>query len=216
MVSQKIIVCGFPHSGTTILKNIIGHIDDVEEIVDELHIINRSSNKKFIMCKDPFIRPDYFREEYKDYIKIVILRDPRWIFSSLNKRFNRRVPENHSIQHYIDRVNMFLDHKDDPDVYAIRYEDMFPDNYKRLREIFDSIGFKYTDKIFDNSKFENRSHSCIRTIPQQKPMNLDHARYRTYQINQPFVNNNDPDKIDLTDEQRKILETDPTIRRLYP
>ena len=54
---QKIIVIGFPHTGTTILKSIIGHIDEVEEIIHEEKEIrqedidNASSNKKFIMCK---------------------------------------------------------------------------------------------------------------------------------------------------------------------
>ena len=36
----KILICGFPHCGTTILKCIIGHINDVEEIIDETRKIS--------------------------------------------------------------------------------------------------------------------------------------------------------------------------------
>ena len=35
---KKILIFGFPHSGTTILKSIIGHIDNVEEIINESKI----------------------------------------------------------------------------------------------------------------------------------------------------------------------------------
>ena len=43
--SQKILICGFPHCGTSILKSIIGHIEDVEEIYDEISVITKNSDK---------------------------------------------------------------------------------------------------------------------------------------------------------------------------
>ena len=39
---KKIIVFGFAHSGTTILKSIIGHIEQVEEIHNEQKIIKKT------------------------------------------------------------------------------------------------------------------------------------------------------------------------------
>ena len=51
--SQKILICGFPHCGTSILKSIIGHIEEVEEIFNETNIINKTSNKKFIFSIFP-------------------------------------------------------------------------------------------------------------------------------------------------------------------
>ena len=48
---NKIIIFGFPHCGTSILKSIIGHIDDVDEIYDETAEIERESTKKYILCK---------------------------------------------------------------------------------------------------------------------------------------------------------------------
>jgi len=54
----KIQVCGFPHCGTSILKSIIGHIDQVYEILDEVIYINQElynidNSKKYILGKDP-------------------------------------------------------------------------------------------------------------------------------------------------------------------
>ena len=85
---SKILICGFPHCGTTILKSIIGHIDDVEEIIDETTIINKPTNKKYILCKHPFTDKKFFEKDYEKYIKIFIIRNPVFVFSSLNKRFN--------------------------------------------------------------------------------------------------------------------------------
>tara|TARA_A100001015_G_C14740200_1_gene613360 strand:+ start:93 stop:341 length:249 start_codon:yes stop_codon:yes gene_type:complete len=71
-MNQKIIIFGFPHCGTTILKSIIGHIEDVYEIYKETKLINISTTKQFILCKYPFTLDEFFDEKYKDYIKIFI------------------------------------------------------------------------------------------------------------------------------------------------
>ena len=70
---QKIIITGFPHCGTTILKSIIGHINSVKEIYEETDIINleetdkmmlEKSDKKFIVCKYPLYNSKFLSEEY--------------------------------------------------------------------------------------------------------------------------------------------------------
>ena len=40
MCCKKVIIFGFPHCGTSIIKSIIGHIEDVYEIIDETHYID--------------------------------------------------------------------------------------------------------------------------------------------------------------------------------
>ena len=45
---NKIIIFGFPHYGTTILKSIIGHIDEVQEIIPECSYIDSS----ILACKN--------------------------------------------------------------------------------------------------------------------------------------------------------------------
>ena len=63
--SQKILISGFSHCGTSILKSIIGHIEDVEEIINESDDIGKSSNKKYILCKCPQARPEFFTKNMK-------------------------------------------------------------------------------------------------------------------------------------------------------
>ena len=135
MKPTKIIVFGFPHCGTTILKNIIGHIDNVEEIIKEKIIIldtDRKTDKKYILCKHPFFGDSnhFFTDKYKDYIKIFIIRDPMWVFSSLNKRCSYKIPANHSIERYIKTCQYFIKYSETPieNLYLLRYEDMFDEN----------------------------------------------------------------------------------------
>jgi hypothetical protein len=219
---KKIIIFGFPHTGTTILRSIIGHIENVYEIVDEVNYIdNHYTNYDFVLCKFPYlIHENELLTKYTDYIKIFIIRNPLYVFSSLNKRFNyEELPEHHTINCYINTIKQFntFNKKTFDNLFLIKYEDIFEDNYKNLIHIFDKIGFKYNKTIFDNSKYTNKVQFGEQlTIPTICPSNTSHSEYRLFQINNPFKNNNDKNKIDLTESQLKILTTDINILELYP
>jgi hypothetical protein len=217
---SKIIVSGFPHCGTSILKCIIGHIDDVEEIIEETNKIEKPTLKKFILCKCPFTNNIFFQDEfYESYIKIFIIRNPLFVFSSLNKRFSYDLHENHQVNDYIDTAKLFLKYssKSYNNIFTIRYEDMFVNNYENLKKIFDKIGFVYTDDIFNNYNLKhlNQIYDGLPLL-KEKPLNMHHELYRTWQINQSFVNNNNIDEIYLTQEQKDILLNHPDILYLYP
>jgi hypothetical protein len=64
---SKILITGFSHCGTSILKSIIGHIDDVDEIINETKKISRISQKKFIVCK-------FLYNLYKNFLLINIIK----------------------------------------------------------------------------------------------------------------------------------------------
>jgi hypothetical protein len=225
-MNKKIIIFSFPHCGTTILRSIIGHIDNVYEIVDEVSYIDDYNedyiNHNFVLCKWPhLINEKTLLTKYSDYIKIFIIRNPLYVFSSLNKRFKySKLDIKHSINTYIETVkafNNFTDNKNIDNLFLIKYEDMFENNYKNLKYIFDKIGFCYNDDIFDNSKYINRvqfAHNI--PIPEEIPSNYNHMRYRLFQINKKFENNNENNKIDLTNEQYQVLKTDINILKLYP
>jgi hypothetical protein len=216
---NKILVFGFPHCGTSILKSIIGHIDDVEEIVDETDRITNTSSKKYILCKYPYTLDEFFtpNNEYNNYIKIFIVRNPLFVFSSLNKRFQYKIPIKCSIESYVRTITKFNQCRNNPikNLYTIRYEDLFENNYQKLKEIFDSIGLQYTDKTFDNSGYKNKIISNV-MLMDHKPKNTEHDLYRTWQINQPFVNNNDCSKLDLRPEQKNKILNNKMIRLVYP
>ena len=222
---KKIIIFGFPHSGTTILRCIIGHIENVYEIIDEISIINDNNdynNYDCVLCKYPYlINENTLLTDYSDYIKIFIIRNPLYVFSSLNKRFGNEVlDDNHNINKYIDTIKEFNKLKNINNInnlFLIKYEDIFEDNYKNIKYIFDKIGFNYNDNIFDNQKYKNKvQFEDLLTNFSDSSINNCHTKYRLFQINQPFKNNNDINKINLTDTQYQILTTDIHILKAYP
>jgi len=152
-----------------------------------------------------------------DYIKIFIIRNPLFVFSSLNKRFNYEIPNCHSFNKYIDTLKMFIKYKNnhEENVYTIRYEDLFKNNYDELKKIFIDIGFQYDDNIFDNSKYTNIVVDSVKLV-DKKPKNINHEEYRTWQINQPFISNNDISKLDLTDEQKEEIINNSFVLQIYP
>lgn len=174
---KKILIFGFPHCGITVLQAIIGHIEEVDIVIDETMImeeelINKNSNK-YILCKYPFTLDIFFTKEYEDYIKIFIIRNPVWVFSSLNKRTHYNIPDfwNHDIHHYTLALEKFIFYQKNsiPNLHLIKYEDMFDNNYKKLRELFDNIGFIYDDDIFDTQKYNDISSTLIKKIPDKMP-----------------------------------------------
>ena len=217
---NKILICGFPHCGTTILKSIIGHIDYVEEIIDETDKIDetyKTEEGKYILCKYPFTLKKFFQTEYDDYIKIFIIRNPLFVFTSLNKRFSNNIPFGHCIERYIQTAKLFIDCRNDlpKNTYLIRYEDLFENNYQQIRNILDSIGIKYTDEIFDNTKYKNQLFKTVELV-DYIPSPKDNERYRTWQINQPFVFNNNNSKIYLSKIQIKKIINNDKILKIYP
>jgi hypothetical protein len=217
---KKILICGYSHCGTSILKSIIGHIEEVEEIINECAHINechyKSTNKKYIICKSTHATSKFF--DIESNIKIFIIRNPLFVFSSLNKRYGHyKLSEYHSIQNYIDIVKMFIKYKNNPEknIYTIKYEDLFPNNYEEMKKIFNNIGFQYDESIFDNCKYTNAIINGVKLV-DNKPDDINDEVYRTWQINQPFISNNDISKIDLTDDQKKILINNSYVLQLYP
>lgn len=220
---KKIIIFGYSHCGTTILQNIISHISDVYNIINETEyidekIINTIDKKyNYIVCKYPILKEKIFDKKYDDYIKIFIIRNPKYVFSSINRRCGYNC-ECHSLKYFSDICKIYYNCILNPinNLYLIKYEDMFDNNFEYLKKIFNQIGFMYNEDIFNNNKYINYADKTLLYIPENKPDEKNHIEYRTWQINQNFINNNCDDKINLTDEQKKIIFNDIYIINLYP
>lgn len=230
---NKIFIMGFPHSGTTVLRCVIGHIDEVEEIIDEadnIDIDDIKCDKKYILYKYAYPKPDFFEESYKNIIKIFIIRNPVYIYSSLNERFNNEIPPSHSLEIYNEIIKRFIyyeNNKTDKNIYTIRYEDLFNNNYEKIKNILDNIGIQYTNKIFNNTEYKNYSHTKLDQIidfynknlsicPPEVHCEVNHKIKRNDQVNQPFVSNNNINKINLTKPQKEYILNNKNILYLYP
>ena len=102
MHKKKILITGYPHTGTSILKSKIGECKNVYEVVDETYEINNnhimnSNDKEFILIKTPiipleirvhgvrFLTTNNPTSVYKDYSIIFITRNPWNLFTSVIK-----------------------------------------------------------------------------------------------------------------------------------
>ena len=241
MNKKKILITGFPHTGTSILKSKIGECSNVFEwpyeasIVNQYHL-NASGDKEFVLVKYPMlpieIRANHLikvtRDSiYQDYIIIFVNRNPWNVFTSIIKSGSNPLnglppnstPEYHiKVEEYIAASTHFLDAQNKelyPNLYSIKYEDFFPNNYEKLRNLFDEIGLEYTEDIFynrskDYTHWKDREYSNIdeNDISYEK----DRFEYRTWQINQPFQNMNS--EVNIPDELSDILKNSNIIQEL--
>ena len=228
---KQILVTGFPHCGTTVLRAKISECRNTKEQFREFGApteFNPNMPYDFYVWKTPFL-PTEFRDKtfsiksetvYKDTIVIPIIRNPWNVFSSLYKRgiqtgdfsiYDNR--QGQSLAYYNNACQVMIDafEKNYEDVYPIKYEDIFDNNYQKLKEIFDKIGLQYDDSIFETKTKEYKHNDC-EYIDDYDKKDLQDGLYRMWQINQPFKNMNSD--INLPDDFSEMLAKSPSIQKL--
>jgi hypothetical protein len=237
----KILVTGFPHTGTSILKSKFGECSNLHEVVIEQPFvypqdIHNSVDNQFILVKNPILPIDiraggvpftrHIDSRYYDYSIIFVIRNPWNVFTSiikdggnpLNNLEPNQGPQYHiKVQEYMVAAEFFLQSIENnyPNIHAIKYEDFFPNNYLKFRELLDTIGLEYTDDIFIN-RTKNYIHMPGINYDSIDANNISYGKnrleLRTWQINQPFQNMNG--EVDIPDELSDILENSPIIKQL--
>ena len=241
MNKKKILITGFPHTGTSILKSKLGECTNLYECPYEHYTITpenirNSGDAEFILRKTPVI-PVEIRanslaqsrvagSEYGDYIIIFVIRNPYNVFTSLCKVGfdpltkigpNQGIEYHHSLGEYLAAAKFFLEARDGKyqNIHTIKYEDFFPNDYQKLKELMDLIGLEYDNNIF-NGKSKEYTHWRDCNLSKIDEKNLDYknrrGEYRTWQINQPFQNMNG--EVNIPDELSDILENSPIIKQL--
>ena len=228
---KKILVTGFPHSGTTILRAKIGECKNTYdcnyECVDPPNFYP-AMQYDFYVWKHPFLdepfRNNTFaikpESKYADTIVIPIIRNPWHIFSSLHKRgtqsnefsiYDNR--QGHSLPWYENTCEVIFDafQKNYKDVYPIKYEEMFDNNFEKLRNIFDSIGLEYDTDIFEK-KTKEFSHGDAMYVEDYNKNGKYDGGLRAWQINQPFKNMNAD--VNLPDDFSQMLANSPSVQKL--
>ena len=241
MNKQKILITGFPHTGTSILKSKMGECKNLYEIPIEYFSVmpkdlHNAKDKNFVLVKSPVIPIEIranklenlinAKKEYSDYILIFVIRNPWNVFTSiikqgvnpLNKLEPNQGPEYFiKVDEYLAVAKFFLDVSsgDYKNMYSIRYEDFFPNDFQNLKQLFDSIGLKYSNDIF-TTRSKDYIHAPNVNYNNIDSTNVsytkDRLELRTWQINQPFQNMNG--EVDIPDELSDILENSPIIKQL--
>ncbi len=70
-----------------------------------------------------------------------------------------------------------------PNVFPILYEEIFKDDYKKLREMLNFIGTEFSYDLIKNEKFH--SVGKVMKLPKSPPKYNEPHVYRAYQVNQP-------------------------------
>ena len=129
---------------------------------------------------------------------------------------NEGIDYHHSVGEYLAAAKFFKEAKDGnyKNVYSIRYEDFFPNDFEKLKELIDKIGVEYTNDIFLNRSKDYKIVSGINLdkIDTNEINQKNKAIYRTWQINQPFQNMNG--EVNIPDELSDILKNSNIIQEL--
>jgi len=218
----------------------MGECSNLYECPYEYFSINQndmlnSGDKEFVLKKTPIIPVEIRANtlertqsgfEYGDYILIFVIRNPWNIFTSLIKQgvnpLNKLQPNEGNeyfikVDEYLAAAKFFLDVSagDYKNMYSIRYEDFFPNDFQNLKQLFDSIGLKYSNDIF-TTRSKDYIHAPNVNYNNIDSTNVsytkDRLELRTWQINQPFQNMNG--EVDIPDELSDILENSPIIKQL--
>lgn len=209
-----ILIVGLPHGGTTILRKIIGNIPKVMDHIEELDAImgidvNRYLNKiantdyEAIVVKSPFTPVNLTTMKHPKLKIVFIIKNPYDIYGSYAIRFK---DENHYMGPYADRygiskyeylVSMWLNLRNDPDIFTVKYEELFDNDYGKVKELIAWLGFTWNDDIIYSKRIAGHQH----VLPgQNRPMEntgANNAPYRYYQINQEFR--------DMTGESKSMI-----------
>jgi len=236
---KKILITGYPHTGTSILKSKIGECKNVYEVIDEeyevrdTHIIN-SNDKEFVLIKTPvipleirvhgveFLTTNNPTSVYKDYSIIFITRNPWNLFTSVIKAGDDPLSHEQwhlspkypfTVEEYFVSIDRYIEARDGnfPNIYTIKYEELFEDSNQKIKNIMDKIGLIYDDDIFNVKTKEYRFKKEV-SFSEQRPENYDRIKMRTWQLNQPFQNMNG--EVNIPDELDNILKNSNIVKEL--
>jgi hypothetical protein len=237
----KILVTGFPHSGTSILKSKFGECSNLHEVPFETAFVrpedvHYSGDKENILIKYPMLPVDiraggiaYTRHpdsRYYEYTIIMVIRNPWNVYTGMIKAGSNPMnnltmdggnSEYHSkVEEYEVAAELFRQARDNnhPNIYAIRYEDFFPNNFEKLRELMDKLNLQYTEELFTNrtKDYIHWPGKEYADIKNNEDYQSDRYAYRTWQINQPFQNMNS--EVTIPDELSDILKNSNIVQEL--
>ena len=176
---MKIFIYGHRHTGTTILRKIIGSHSKIYDYLDETDIPPDLSYEN-IVFKLPTL-PSELQDQCK---RIMIIKNPYDVFGSIRLRFGSMSVK--SYKKLIEEYEKFVLHFLKTDDLKIKYEDMFHE--PNMIKLFNDLGFGY-EGIKNTKGYISSVHMYIpENPPEDQTDGENHANYRQWQINQPFQN----------------------------
>lgn len=225
-INKVIFITGYQHSGTSVLKRIIGAHPDVFEVPSECWPndikLHKFGGYDICVCKIPLI---WWSKEFKKNIeadgltRINIIKNPLDVFSSLKlryKSYSLQSSKYEDVKQWEKWADYFLDHTPKTD-FNLRYEDLFigngPNN-KMIKGIISACGLSPCPNILELKQQENIPIKCQST-PASKPERWDHEAFRSWQINQPLRNHSNENRHVLSKKDMEYITNLEGFQRLY-
>lgn len=228
---QVIFISGYQHSGTSVMRRLIGSHPDVFEVSVECapkSIFPSNLLKddvdvhEHIVCKRPVvwftdaIKKDI--EEQGDY-RINLIRNPLDVFSSLylrHKNYDLSRNNYEDVIHWAKWARYFLDSTPDRDL-NIKYEDLFIGecpNMEVIQSIISHCGLDPCPEIL-SLKQESECPIHYSCVPKEEPDRRQHEAFRSWQINQPLRNQTNKNRHLLSERDVDFITKLPEFQRLY-
>ena len=180
---RKIIINGFPHTGTTILRRIIGDHPNVYDWEQEIYDVEPGEIFKgmtHVVCK--FVGLPIQIYPY-DVTRIWLIKNPWDVFGSIYRRLGTswKTAPGYQIKDYLHFIERWLIERVAFFDMTIKYEDYFKEP-KYLEWIWDRCDLSYTKGIAHRAA----GMGSRAPIPDQEPPRHMSMDFRTWQINQPI------------------------------
>jgi hypothetical protein len=227
---KRIAVMGFPHSGTTILRRILGSHSQLFDITNELPLYRLckdylklmkeldekalAKGKSGWVVKDPVVRSfaDIINGIISNLKIVVIVRDGRDVIVSLRRRDVKNLQEN--MKSWIRSSNIVNSYMNDNiDFYFIKYEDMVKSPAVMFSNLLNWFGLS-NEPIWNTYTKVKRSVNKGKIL-DERPSRLDHADFRTWQTNQPLFDGSGRWKTLATDEELEAFKDEKFSTILY-
>ena len=236
---QFILVCGIPHGGTTIMRKLIGNINGVYDHSQEIDAIMQVNPSSFldkikdteheaIGVKSPFTPQNI--TSYKNFKIVFVLKNPYDVYGSYRKRFKVESHYTHAyasrygIDSYVSLANIWLNirHNNEtyPNIYTIKYEEMFEDDYAKVKDLVAWLGFEWNNNIINSERVAGHQNWNNKPVPQVdnpdvlKNTGADNVPLRYWQINQPFQDMTGQSKHYIFKNTKDRLDTLPILKVL--
>jgi hypothetical protein len=202
---MKIFVFGYMHSGTTILRKVIGDHSQVDEIDYETAEVPEYRQAKHIVFKHCALPT----EAHLHCKRVMIARNPWDVMGSLYLRLGDNMQNRWEqfLTRYLDQLSYFKQSTSD---YKVRYEDLFTGG--GLRGVFKYLHLKYEGP-------KDRK-SAMAFPPNCNVQDQDHGirefyAKRTAQINSGFVNMTGNSAPHVGRECLAAINSNPLIAEIY-
>jgi len=164
----------------------------VYDVLEETFSVpNISIKENNIVIKWPHVEViphNFYMKSHKDFKIVMIIKNPYDVIGSIIKRFGFPIPEIRNVNAWRKYAEWFYKIKNDipSNIFTIKYEEMFDNDYEKIREMFIFLNLPYSKKeiIFNGREcFIGKIE-----IPKDEPLPTEHGAFRTWQINQKFEN----------------------------